>query len=502
MPGSRGFTRAELAITVAITAVFATVAAANLRNSRIDANEASAVATLQQIAAAEARFKAAAACDLDGDGVGEYGLLRELSGAVGVRTTLDAATQGAILNPPRLPGALRTVNWWGDVSRSGYLFHLFLPGFGGWGVAETSGTNSLAYVVDFDLAETTWCCYAWPQRYGVTGRRTFFTNQAGDITATATRPYSGTGVFVSSNSGNAFGSRFAYEGTITGAVAVGTVGRDGLFWHKVTVRPDALVQRVRGPLADDGSRARTTFEIASSRLPTAFDETILVRIRRPLAPSIAFRLFLTDATGARTVEFGTTAAHANGDRLYSLPRVGKGLVFGFLSRFLSYPDGVSSVTEFGGGTIEVRLDGGPVLRGSIPQFVLPDGPNVPGSSASYRAVVALAPPGADTADLGSIDAQIRNDPGGTSEQLTIDALGLDPADGPFTVVAVGGDVGSKVLGTLSPGRPRGHLGLVFDTRRGDVLPAGGVLGLAGSTLEIRDVGGTVLAGTLPAYTGE
>jgi len=34
--------------------------------------------------------------------------------------------------------------------------------------------------VDPDLAETTWCAYAWPSNYGNTGNRTFFVNQGGD----------------------------------------------------------------------------------------------------------------------------------------------------------------------------------------------------------------------------------------------------------------------------------------------------------------------------------
>src|SRR5262245_40536509 len=143
----RGMTRAELLVAAAITLLLGAVAAANLVGARIDANEASAVATLRQIYAAEVQFKAAVACDLNFNGVGEYGLIRELSGALGVRTSTDASTWNPTPITPLLPDAFRVVTRTFEVSRNGYLIHVYLPGFDGGGVGEAS-YGGLAATVD------------------------------------------------------------------------------------------------------------------------------------------------------------------------------------------------------------------------------------------------------------------------------------------------------------------------------------------------------------------
>jgi len=118
------------------------------------------------------------------------------------------------------------VNANGEVSRSGYLFAMWLPDNTGDGLAEVGGGGADP-AVDPDIAETTWCCYAWPANYGNTGNRTFFVNQGGDIVTTEDTAYSGTG--------NGPGSNAAFAGagaTITGPVATGMTGRDGNFWKQ------------------------------------------------------------------------------------------------------------------------------------------------------------------------------------------------------------------------------------------------------------------------------
>ena len=79
------------------------------------------------------QFQASSKCDVDNDGTGEFGLFRELSGATPVRTAADGTfTGGTVLNPPVLSGAFRTMtNALGEVSRSGYLYKLYVPGAGG-----------------------------------------------------------------------------------------------------------------------------------------------------------------------------------------------------------------------------------------------------------------------------------------------------------------------------------------------------------------------------------
>ena len=123
-----GFTLIELMIVVAIIAIIAAIAIPNLLSARLNANETSAISTLRSVSSAQAQFQASAKADVDTDGTGEFGLFREMSGAIGVRTVVQAGTVGSVLNPPVLSGAFRTFNAGNEVSRSGYLFHMILPG--------------------------------------------------------------------------------------------------------------------------------------------------------------------------------------------------------------------------------------------------------------------------------------------------------------------------------------------------------------------------------------
>ena len=158
--------------------------ARRMKTQRIRSNEWAAVATLRNITSAQAQFQSTARADENRNGVGEYGSFGELSGAVEVR-------EGDKLNPPVLSTVFRKVRD-GRAKRGGYYFRIFLPRAGGGrAITENDRGGYLAREVDPAKAETTWCCYAWPVDPGVTGRRTFFVNQAGDILVNEDRKYGG-----------------------------------------------------------------------------------------------------------------------------------------------------------------------------------------------------------------------------------------------------------------------------------------------------------------------
>jgi hypothetical protein len=179
------------------------------------AQEIAAVATVRNLCSAQAQFQASARADEDEDGIGEYGSLAELSGALGVR-------DGRPLNPPVLSSAFRVVKR-GRVERNGYCYRIYLPGPAGQPLGERPDGGIGPRETDVNLAETAWCCYAWP----VEGDGpTFFMNQAGDILVCPKGGYSG-------DREPAAEAAFRRDTpSVTGKTALNDVGCDGHDWKK------------------------------------------------------------------------------------------------------------------------------------------------------------------------------------------------------------------------------------------------------------------------------
>lgn len=143
---------------------------------RSSANEAAAIATLQNLVTAQRRFADEQRRDQDRDGRGEFGWFAELAGSVAI----DGRPR---INPrpaPLLTAAFRQVVA-GRVQRSGYWYAVFLPGPGGTWLCEAEPGGGAGRVLDVDAAEREFVAYAWPVERGRTGARMFLVRADGVV---------------------------------------------------------------------------------------------------------------------------------------------------------------------------------------------------------------------------------------------------------------------------------------------------------------------------------
>ncbi len=103
---------------------------------------------------AQASFQAGAYTDTDGDGVGEYGFLNELSGGVQVGTGITLT-----LLPESFQGE-------SPVIIDGMKFQTFLPGSASSGITDPAGATT----ANADLREKHFVVYAWPADEGSDGK--------------------------------------------------------------------------------------------------------------------------------------------------------------------------------------------------------------------------------------------------------------------------------------------------------------------------------------------
>lgn len=252
------------------------------------------------------------------------------------------------------------------------------------------------------------------------------------------------------------------------------------------------------PVAEDGAErgtfhlgwVRTDADRVRDRIDVACNHLDVTVPEGGSAP--VYDLWLTTSDGATSVDFGDL----------TVTRRGRG-GFHFNSRIDTFPDGVTSVSDFSGGTIEVRNGDTSVLSATIPTFAGPGDEPTQGAIGVRRDASRLTAADGLRAH-GTVEARYANTGHGVNEQIWVRVDALDRAGNPYTVVALDGSGGETQLFELTV---RGRFGAAvgtIDTRNGDALPGDlHTTDLSERDVEIRDKdGAVVLSGKFPTIVLE
>jgi hypothetical protein len=261
-------------------------------------------------------------------------------------------------------------------------------------------------------------------------------------------------------------------------------------------------QAVRGPLVptDETSDAHGKFRMLVQQRGEAHREYFYVdawgldATRDDQGELPVYHVFLTNADGTSVVDFGQAWLTARGRAKLR-----------FHSARDTFPEGVTTLADYGGGTVEIRLGDAVILTGEVPEFVGVADENEPGSGAAARAAASVRLVATDEGGRarGFLTAAVANRPVASLESVSVTCLKLGEKGESFDVVCSDSLGVETTLGSITV-RTRARIGvLLLSTRRGDTIPGGGVLALAGQTVEVRDADGVVhLTGTFPDLAGE
>lgn len=201
-----------------------------------------------------------------------------------------------------------------------------------------------------------------------------------------------------------------------------------------------------------------------------------------------YDVVLVSADAATTANFGSMR----------LSKKGKA-AFLFTTRVSALPDGVTDVTMFEGGTIEIRTGDTVVLSAEIPSFIGPNDENAGSGGAFRRDTERLAPAADGIRTRGMVGARYANTPRGVHEQIWVQAERLERNKGPYSLIAIDAALAEIEICSLAAHGRNGADVITIDTRRGDEIPGGGsVKDLSGQSVELRDKDGNVVCtGTFP-----